>query len=152
MTSKPRFRGFRSQKYGLNSQFFPHSSTPIPTRTALACSRHLSFFCQQKLLRFTLFSLSNWFEQITKRIIIIIWKYPNTKRYLGLNCSKGALKMCSDTMAATFMDFIKFGLDIKDLNQGQQIKWYLCQKFDTWPKILQKLPKKWEALEEIFLD
>ena len=42
-------------------------------------------------------------------------------------------------MAATFMDFIKFGLDRKDLSQWQQIKWYLCQKFDSK---LKNLPKR----------
>ena len=45
-------------------------------------------------------------------------------------------------MAATFMDFIKFGLDRKDLSQWQQIKWYLCQKFDSKLKNLQNLPKR----------
>ena len=51
-------------------------------------------------------------------------------------------KMCSDLMAATFMDFIKFGLDRKDLSQWQQIKWYLCQKFDSNLKNLQNLLKR----------
>ena len=45
-------------------------------------------------------------------------------------------------MAATFMDFIKFGLDRKDLSQWQQIKWYLCQKFDSKLKNLLNLPKR----------
>ena len=79
-----------------------------------------------------------------------IKKKENQNIYLkikdwGQNCSRGVIGSVfhySNTMAATFMDFIKFGLDIKDLNQGQQIKWYLCQKLDIWLKILQILPKK----------
>ena len=53
-------------------------------------------------------------------------------------------KMCSDLMAATFMDFIKFGLDRKDLSQWPDNRLNdICVKNSTQSsKIFKIFPKE----------
>ena len=60
-------------------------------------------------------------------------------------------KLCSGMMAATFMDFNKFGVYSTVLTPWQW-KWKtLRQNFDVWLKFLQILPKKfgkfWKKLQ-----
>ena len=60
------------------------------------------------------------------------------------------MKVCSDTMAATSMDFIKFGVYETDFIQWPQIKWFLSQTFNSRLKFLEKLLPKIEQFPVLF--